>query len=359
MIINKIKNLRTILLNYIILRRLDLFLRVLISKLVIPPYKIINDNNIIILYGGMGDCVGWLQCMKSTLNNNVIAIPCKHKKIISELDLKIKVIYYKNFFNLIVKLRSKYKNFNFIHTSPIFELYIVRILSGLKYGGGYIKDYSTLFTKKGYINVGDHVISNFYKRKYILLKELDIILEYPIIYNYTQKLAITYKSKIEILLNIEKSQYWKNKKVPIDEILKIIDILQNSFVNAVINLVGLDDSIGNFIGLKNPNCNNLIGKLSEKELVFAIKNSDLIVTLESGIAHLAGYFGVPLIVIETYTDANAFKPFSASCIRNNVNCSPCVKLDIFPSDIYPPLCNKDYICQDNISYNLINFLNRQ
>jgi hypothetical protein len=122
-----LKKIRTILLSFKFIRKIDLFLRIGVSKF--EPLKDIkySSKKIFILYGGLGDCISWLNYnFNQNINNSLIfAIPSKYKEITVLLPHNKNIFFYNNFFSLIFNLRNKFKNHSFVFTSPVIELKIV------------------------------------------------------------------------------------------------------------------------------------------------------------------------------------------------------------------------------------------
>ena len=108
------------------------------------------------------------------INNSLIfAIPSKYKEITVLLPHNKNIFFYNNFFSLIFNLRYKFKNHSFIFTSPVIELKIVHLFSGLCSGGGFIKNYMQIHKPDNLvITLNQFEYENFYNRRKLLLENI-------------------------------------------------------------------------------------------------------------------------------------------------------------------------------------------
>ncbi len=87
--------------------------------------------------------------------------------------------------------------------------------------------------------------------------------------------------------------------------------------------------------LKNKfeNCLNMVGKLSFNEELALISNLDVMLSMDSGNAHLAAMFGIPVITLWGVTHPYAgFVPFGQDA--DNALCSDREKFPLIPTSVY-------------------------
>ena len=74
-------------------------------------------------------------------------------------------------------------------------------------------------------------------------------------------------------------------------------------------------------------CADYIGKLSLKQTASLIKDAKILISPDSGSAHLAAALGIKTITLFGPTDINRWKPYGPKnkhiIIKKNINCSPC------------------------------------
>jgi ADP-heptose:LPS heptosyltransferase len=74
------------------------------------------------------------------------------------------------------------------------------------------------------------------------------------------------------------------------------------------------------------NIKNFCGATSLAELGWLLKKSDLLLSVDTGTAHIAGAANIPVVVIFGATSAKHWKPYSdkAVCLEPKVDCYPCI-----------------------------------
>ena len=154
-------------------------------------------------------------------------------------------------------------------------------------------------------------------------------------------------SNKEVRLTIEKSNAPSNKKVlinfnseassrrmPIDKALSILNACTKAFPNQTFSFIGAPkeaDFVEQIISLANPNPNfeNLAGKTNLLNLCHLMAESTLMLTTDSGPAHLANSIALPVIVLFGAGNELNTAPFNKqdlTVIRyGELNCEPCVK----------------------------------
>ena len=121
------------------------------------------------------------------------------------------------------------------------------------------------------------------------------------------------------------------KRWPAERFARLADRLATE-INSNIVLVGSaeDRSVSTLVsGLTNCSPVDLCGKTTVSEAAAILASSDLLISNDMGLAHLAPAVGTPTIVIFGPTNENTTRPFSAKAdiIRKVVECSPCMLRD--------------------------------
>lgn len=90
---------------------------------------------------------------------------------------------------------------------------------------------------------------------------------------------------------------------------------------------------------------NLIGKTSLRETIAIIENCDLVISNDTGPAHLAAALRRPVLTIFGPTNFNSIRPYSstAEMIHQPVECSPCMLRD----------CPIDHRCMTRITSEMV------
>jgi len=114
----------------------------------------------------------------------------------------------------------------------------------------------------------------------------------------------------------------------------------------VVVLGGRNDiGSGNIITDGLPGILNLCGKLSLLETAAVLKKSDLLVTADSGLMHIAYGLGTRIVALFGPSNLKKWAPKGdrSITINNNVQCSPCSKFG------YTPKCKINVLCMSAIS----------
>lgn len=132
---------------------------------------------------------------------------------------------------------------------------------------------------------------------------------------------------------------WKYKKWNRTHFLKVANLILQEYKNATITVYGYDSEdaeAANFIK-KNCTCPEKVETFINKEMLDFLKSlqqCNLVISNDSGPAHIAGALGVPLIVIFGPVDPARATPRGTSTVkvyRNRVECSPCSQTGCFNS----------------------------
>jgi ADP-heptose:LPS heptosyltransferase len=119
---------------------------------------------------------------------------------------------------------------------------------------------------------------------------------------------------------------YPTKELSIKKWVELIDKIKNNII-----LTGSlkDINFSKIIDLvkDKSKITNLIGKLDLKELAYVINQSDLLISPDSGSAHLASALGTKTITLFGPTDEIRWKPYGKEenniLIKSRVKCSPC------------------------------------
>lgn len=95
-------------------------------------------------------------------------------------------------------------------------------------------------------------------------------------------------------------------------------------------------------GMESESCINLVGKLSFTEELALISNLDLMVSMDSGNAHLAAMYGIPILTLWGVTHPYAgFYPYGQE--PNNALLVDRGKYPLIPTSIYGNKAPQDYV----------------
>lgn len=123
---------------------------------------------------------------------------------------------------------------------------------------------------------------------------------------------------------------WFTKKWPIDYVREVIALLKIEFNNLQIVVVGgkaeqvdaqyLKDKLG------NDSIIDYTGKLSIRETAFIISQSDVLLSNDSGLMHVASAFDISIVALFLGTSLDlGFKPYTSNAIiiSKDLDCKPC------------------------------------
>ncbi len=139
---------------------------------------------------------------------------------------------------------------------------------------------------------------------------------------------ITENKKI-IIFNSNASSFLPLRKWPIENYIKLGKMLLEDEEVFIVLIGGQEDIKDTSIILKelnNKNCVNLTGKTTLRELIALYNISDLLVTNDSGPAHLASLTPIKIIVFFGPETPLLYAPLSKNTIilYSNFSCSPCI-----------------------------------
>ena len=122
-------------------------------------------------------------------------------------------------------------------------------------------------------------------------------------------------------------------RLPVEKAVELINLVQQQF-SLPVKLIGAAkekafvDEVVNLLPQKN-NIENVAGETSLHQLQTLIQNAKLMITSDSGPAHIGSASGIPLVVITGAGNENNTGPYNnpkAIAVRNGkLPCEPCVK----------------------------------
>jgi ADP-heptose:LPS heptosyltransferase len=118
-----------------------------------------------------------------------------------------------------------------------------------------------------------------------------------------------------------------SKKWPVDSFSALVDLI-TPYPSAEVVLVDKDETrvLPIIDGLMNKRVHNLAGKIDLVGLIALIKESRLVIGLESMVVHLAASVGTPVVELHSgQSSASEWGVYQGDCeiITKNVDCSPC------------------------------------
>lgn len=299
--------------------------------------------------------------LNNPLLNNVYVLERKKWKKMNLYNVM------KEFFSIIKKIRSE--NYDIvIDTQQLLKSSIIMGLSGGKrkiaLDGG--REFSWLFaneiikTNRKQFDINYHVV----KRNLEIAQYLDcndINQEFVI-----PDLSKEYSENItDIIKNIDGSKKtiliapattWENKHWTIDGWVNVIKAFKDSY-NIIITATEKDKNLTNKIleKVSGKNIINLTGMTTIADVVYICKNVDLVISPDSGTAHIAWATAHPKIITLFFaTSANRTAPYGDKyySIQSKSLCSPCMKKHCRLKT------NKNECTQENFSEKIINIVKK-
>ncbi|MBS1512774.1 MAG: lipopolysaccharide heptosyltransferase II [Bacteroidetes bacterium] len=196
--------------------------------------------------------------------------------------------------------------------------------TGAKQRIGYKKELRSFFLSKSYRKKKDlHRVDEY----------VDLLQQFTnALYQHTQVSllhpAAVKKNAVVININSEAD----SRRLPVEKAVTIIEAVQKNIAQEII-LIGSNkekdhvDAV--FNGLSNiHNISNLAGKTSLRELTDVLASAQLMLTTDSGPAHVANASGTPVVVLFGAGNENNTAPYNAvnrTIIRlGQLPCEPCV-----------------------------------
>ena len=247
---------------------------------------------------------------------------------------------FKEFYSIIQKIRLE-KYDIVIDTQQLLKSSIIMGLSGGKrkiaLDGG--REFSWIFaneiikTDKKQFDINYHVVKrNLEIARYLDCNDLEVEFKFP-------DLSKEYsKNIIDIIKNIDKlkktiliapATTWKNKHWSVEGWVDLINEFKES-CNIIITATEKERSLTDKIldKVSGKNIINLTGMTTLSDIVYICKNVDLIISPDSGSAHIAWMTGHPRIITLFFaTSSNRTAPYGDKyfSVQSEVICSPCMK----------------------------------
>ncbi len=355
---------------------IDIHFRYLINFLSYIYFKLINEKHnktfnkvLIILYGGMGDCV--LMCPLINELNKItkvdVLIEDKFLELKSLLPYNVTVQSYKkeNIFNVLRLYKKNNLNFILLQQSPIFEFLIFNFLLGRPAVLGFIFNQRKIVIRglKPFSKINIKTPVNKLKKYeilFLLIKE-KIKLRKP---SLVTSPKIDKKNLIQhkyFIFAPSKTPLWGgvgilNNEVYSNLLLKIRN--QSKLLPVLVGTEEDKNSIFEIIKLlpKNFQLLNLVGKTSLKTLITLINEAEFVLSNDNGIHHLSNFLSKKVITLFTFSSADALKwnnTDSHIIFNKKFNCMPCIGNADGPFDNYPFKCPWQIRCKNTINENQI------
>lgn len=157
--------------------------------------------------------------------------------------------------------------------------------------------------------------SNAYIFKY-LFKNLN----FPLCYNLEHTKDIYKSNKIIIFFGSDKNQ--KYKRWPLDNWVKLVDALSNDYEVSII--LGPDELL--FKNYFTDSKIEFLINLDFQNLIKKISEATLLISSDSGIAHLTSALNIKSIILFGPSDPNVYGPINntVSIIKKEFQCMPCI-----------------------------------
>lgn len=247
----------------------------------------------------------------------------------------------KNFFEIIKQIRKEKYDIA-LDTQQLFKSGIILGICGAKQkitlSGG--REFSWIFANKivkaktKLFDINYHVVKrNLELCEYIGCKTNEIGFPIPIVSSEEKENVESILPKGKLIVAIAPATTWKNKHISNEIWIKILDYLQEEYkdkVNVILTGSKKDDELINSIIEKSKykNAINLCGKTNLLELLYLYSKCKLVLTPDSGSAHIAWASKEPYIIaFFSATSSKRTGPIGEKyfSIQSYEKCSPCMK----------------------------------
>jgi lipopolysaccharide heptosyltransferase II len=303
--------------------------------------------------GGMGDLVlllPMIQILGEKLQNAEIDVLCeKRNAAICKFSKKIKKVYlYDNIFDLVKCLRNKYDLTIDTEQWHRFSAIVALLTKAPVRIGFNTNDRRKLFTRPVPYKCEDYEIKSFLHLIAPVTGEVQFNREEPFI-------DITQAWPAHLLpgVNPEKDKIAcifpgssvKEKKWQIEKFAKVASALINKGYKPVLIGSSKDSKIAKKINHYEKSCLDLTGKTSIKDVAGILKKSELLLSADSGLMHLAYAIGTPTISLFGASNIKKWAPKGKNhiTISKRLTCSPCSQFG------YVPKCRKKLHCMSLIT----------
>jgi ADP-heptose:LPS heptosyltransferase len=316
------------------------------------------------LYGGIGDAIMILNLVNAVARHSKVYI-FSDKKIINLRFLfpenaEILVYDKSEFKRDIPKFRSKLgTDIVFVQTSPVIEIYLIRQVLGIKYAVGMLANYSALRCQglRGKAErITDVSKQLIYGRIYLYLCQ---IFSWPSIGEHNNSNKEIIPADLDgskyLVMSVTKTSYWGMGKMDNTEYLKIAEhyVTEHGFKIVFVGDYTERDGIERMISASrfSQQMINSAGTTSLKQLSDLLQGAKFVISNDNGIAHLASYVRVKILVLFMFSDPEVYRwsgEFYQFLFNKKKKCMPCVGVNIYPKDNYPVICRNSLACNFSI-----------
>lgn len=140
-----------------------------------------------------------------------------------------------------------------------------------------------------------------------------------------QKFGLSESNKLAVLC--PGAEYGEAKRWPTEHYAKLAKLLIDENWQVCLSGSDKDASITQAIKQLTPQCLDLAGQTSLKEVTVLLSLADQVISNDSGLMHIAAAVDAPVIAIYGSSDPNFTPPLNdkAQIISLNLECSPCFK----------------------------------
>ncbi|MBQ9245241.1 glycosyltransferase family 9 protein [bacterium] len=251
-----------------------------------------------------------------------------------------KIQVFDEFFKIIKSIREQEYDV-VIDTQQLLKSAIIMGLSGgkRKLAPDNGREFSFLFANeiikmgRKQFDINYHVVKrNLEIAQYLGCKDLSIdfiIPDFSDEYSENVKSIIDNINKTRKTIVISPATTWTNKHWTVNGWKDIINEFKNQF-NIILTATEKEKSLTQQISddIKGENIIDLTGQTNLSDMVYVFKNADLVVSPDSGSAHIAWAVNHPAIITLFFaTSANRTAPFGNKyfSISAKTSCSPCMK----------------------------------
>jgi len=319
------------------------------------------------LYGGYGDAILTLDLVNklSGLGKVLLYVDSRLENLAFLFPKNSTVIIYnkRKFIRNIAKLRKGInKNSILVQTSPIIEIYILKLLLKIPYAIGILSDFKYI-RAIGFLLQPTIVHSN---NRTLLFEEIyKKIMEIsspPVICEQHKNLNTIFDycgtQNKYFILSAMKTNEWQMGRMPELEYRQLSELLIQKYgLNAIyvgdeseylkVDSIIRDSKFSKYIF-------NMAGKTTIEELSILIKGSEFVIGNDNGISHLAAYLRAKVMVLFMFSSPNIYAWKNRSSYKYIFNpiekCMPCVGLPSAPKDNYPVRCKNNLACNYSITH---------
>lgn len=324
----------------------------------VPKKAKLPQSVTLFFYGGFGDTIMKLASIShlpESIEIQLIASK-KHAPLLDLVAGENIQRYVIDSIGSLFAMRSRInKKSLFVFQSPLFEIYLIFLVLGLKQGFGFVGNRAALRGigfKPGMaistdVSVNDH-------RNYCNMIA---------VYNLSESQRFTLKGKDFVvgikdfvIININKSQGWPAGRWSIDKFFEVAQFVANElgFGIVLVGSQGEKEQVDAFekklrsSGLEQ--ISNAAGRTSFAELIDLVAKAKFVITCDAFVMHLASYFDKLTFSLFSFSDPNEFvwgkNTFSFNA---KYECMPCVSFTTNPVDNAPFNCPYNARCDHTVT----------